>query len=343
LNHRTRIREALRCLAFVSALLLSVPTSADEDVPAADEPFPADEDVFRDAPSPREEGTPETPAPADEVFRPPPPTAEGVPGWTPSLAIGADVQSGTFSGKVSSTLRGSFSGERDFVSANPVLRAELRTPVLADVPGQPRLFAHVGWQWGWYVIEDKRFVVEELKPGSVTFPTSPASPTDPPPDLFDGVGSEIDAEIRNGWYTGLGADLVTRLWELDFHFKPSLDYYQQDVKYTGLVRNGTCETTINMAMNLRCVKGTQQAQAINGSEGALLHAIGPRLGMEVDLARRGPFAFSMFVEGFVYWFVGDRAVRFEGQSGPDFATFSAESDAMLVGGSAGMRVSWRGD
>jgi hypothetical protein len=231
---------------------------------------------------------------------------------------------------VTSALRGDFSDSRAFVSANPVLRGELLTPVLLGIAGRPRFFVHAAWQWGWHAIADQRFVIEEGNPSEVQFEPS-NTPTDPPPELADGQGSKIDLEIRDGWYAGAGIDLVVPIFHLDFHFKPSADYYEQDLKYTGAVRNATCQITF-VANNRRCVAGTQQVQAIDAGTSDTLRALGPRLGIEVDIARAGPLGFSMFVEGFAYWRLDGGSVQFAGQSGPDSARFSADVDSLVAGG-----------
>lgn len=263
-------------------------------------------------------------------------------GWIPSLAIGADVQTGTASATVASSLRGEFDGGRSFVSGNPTLRGELMSPVIGEVPGRPRLFAHAGWQWGWTVLDEERFVVKELNPSQVVIEPSPfPAVADTPPKLVDGQGSEVDLEIRNGWYTGLGIAFHVPLAGFDFLLKPSADYYQQSLRYQGTVLNVTCQVIINLNKP-RCVKGTQAIQDIGRSDDSTLHALGPRLGVELEVGQRGPLSFALFAEGFVYWIVGDRSVRFEGQSGGDTATFSAKTDSLMGGGSVGMRMSWRG-
>ena len=265
-------------------------------------------------------------------------------GWIPSLAIGADVQTVAASATVASSLRGKFDGKRSFVSGNPTLGVELMSPAIGEVPGRPRLFAHAGWQWGWMVLDEERFVVKELNPSQVVIePSPPPALADPPPELVDGQGSEVDLEIRSGWYTGPGIAFHVPLAGFDFLLKSSADYYQQSLHYRGRVLNVTCEVTTFQGNNRRrCVKGTQEIQDILGSDDSTLRALGPRLGVEIGVGQRGPLSFALFAEGFVYWIVSDRSVRFEGQSGGHTATFSAKTDPLLGGGSVGMRMSWRG-
>lgn len=265
---------------------------------------------------------------------------EELAGWIPSLAIGADIQTLDASATVASDLRGVFPDDRNFLSANPTLSGEILSPALATLPGRPRLFAHVGWQWGWLAIEDERFVVQEGSPGEIVFQTS-TTPTDPPPELVDGQGSEVDLHIRNGWYAGLGTSFVVPIAGFQLRIKPSIDYYQQDVRYTGILSNVTCNITL-VGGQRRCVKNTYAVQQINADKDQTLNAVGPRLGLEVEVAQLGPLAWNLFGEGFGYWYLGDHSVDFSGQSGSDTASFSAKVDSTVAGASFGVRVSWRG-
>jgi len=293
------------------------------DMPNGEEAFPGGSDDFPQA-------APEATGPVER----------DTAGWIPSLAVGVDVQSQTFSGVVDSEIRGLVTGDRSFVSANPTLRAEIMSPVLLEIAGRPRLFAHAGWQWGWLVSSDERFVAKEGSPGDVVIEQGKRG-TAPPPRNYDGQGSEVDAKVDNGWYAGLGVAFFAPIADYDFRIKGSVDYFQQEMSYQGTVHNVICNEVI-VANAFRCQLSSQIVQIVDGESSNTLHALGPRVGVELDVAKRGPMALSIFLEGFVYWYLGSRSETFIGSNGTDDALFSVKSDALVGGGSAGLRVSWRG-
>lgn len=264
--------------------------------------------------------------------------------WLPSLALGFDVQvESAASGTVSSSLRPTVSDEREFLTAVAALETELMTPVLGALPGRPRLFLAGEWNWGWLVADEARPVVTEGTVGSeVLIPPrcQPGNRTrciESDLDLVEGMGSRLDAKIENGWTAGAGVAFEVPVAGLfSVLVKPSVLYHGEQVELEGVVKHpflvvGSSPPNDN----------TASFTEVGGSSTEIFHALGGRLAIEYEVARRGSLDILLYAQGQIFWWL-DPDANFSASGAGETATFHYSRNDFVGGGGVGIRLRWRG-
>jgi len=170
---------------------------------------------------------------------------------------------------------------------------ELATPVLADVPGRPRLYVHgdVGYAFD---VDDP--VLSSGDPGE------PPRVTGNPQTVqgIENVGQSIRVEavplVLSG---GVGAVMQFDVWDRTYRLRPSLEW---------IFRRDEIESILGAGENV--VGGSQcgpcQTLFLRSQTEKGFHSLGPGIELEVDAARAGDFLVAFFASGRVFRILGDR-------------------------------------
>ncbi len=328
---RAAVLRVMACFAaFVGLLFFAIPAQADEVEPAPQaEPEPVPDVV------PEEE----------EEF--------SEPAWIPSFEIAFDAGDYDTTSSVDSSL-GQSGGNSDS-SDNLMFRlgGELMSPMLGQLPGNPRLFGRAGARLA------TRPNLETLEIGEIGAPED-AIPkfvedraaaigrgcqnTDPPscPKIedIDGQGSDIRATFSQpSWYAGAGIAFTIPLPSYGaLRIKPSVEYKGEHIEMRGRVTSVT-EPQFDEFL----VHRSLETKSITD------HFVGPGLELEFILGRSaGPIAFSIYADSRFLWLVSDRTLSFAGPTtDPDgnptgTATYTVKRDSLNIRFGAGVRFSWTG-
>ena len=174
------------------------------------------------------------------------------------------------------------------------LSGEIATPVIADLPGRPRLYAHGDVSWAFDTEEP---VVSSGDPGAPPFSPSSANPV---VETIENVGSAVRIEAKPLVLSGgVGAVFSFEAFERDFRLRPSIEWiYRRDTINT-VLGSGENEVAGNLCGPCRTL--FIQAQTEKG-----FHSLGPGIELEVDAARTGDFLIGFFGAFRAYRVLGDR-------------------------------------
>lgn len=262
--------------------------------------------------------------------------------WLPGLGglVGLDIQDTKAS--VDSDLRGAFSGASRFVFPSFAANVELATPVLAAVPGRPRLFVQAE---GGIAFDTKRNVVKEGTPGSPRIPIIDANRDgipdpgrEPPLAAVTRLGSTVQSQTEPlVARLGAGVAFTTTVAGRDLWIKPSAEYRITSVDVTTFA---SAAESINDDGLCPCRTALFKRSESNDS-----HFVGAGLEIEADAARAGPFVLTLFAAGRGYRLLGDPEIAIEGSGtfddGKPFSVRSTfDRDRWAYGASIGLRVRW---
>jgi len=208
---------------------------------------------------------------------------------------------------------------------------ELMAPRIPQLPGSPRLFAEVGYRFP----REPRFLASRASSGLQTpLPTFPDLPR-----------MELMLKLKSMWWAGVGTAFHAELAGFPFEIRPSLNYFGQSVDFRMFER-----------YQLPSPPNTAIDTAAERSE--TYHGLGPQIGVNVEMGRRGPFAFNLLLSNYLAWFPGglrwiQRGIITDpppgsGGSAPftpeplGNETYDFRFDNLQVGGSVAFRVSWIG-
>lgn len=266
-----------------------------------------------------------------------------VRGWEPAVSLGFDVQNQSFSAKADSSL-----GVSGSTSSTTVLSSLFRfdtalyTPTLLEGAGAPRLLVHGGVQIplsGDFAIlrTNEEFLSTDPDVGQFC-PTS---------EDVGGIpigacdhSSAIDLSYDASWYLGIGVEFTLPFAERQFKLRPSVDYFGQSLRFAGTVlRRDRAAAAPGLPEG-----SVLREPTVTASTDELTHAVGPRVTLDVDVARVGAFSLNVFVEAQFYWILSDRTYAFSGSNADgDTADFVVKADPLIAQGGAGLRIVWRGD
>jgi hypothetical protein len=290
--------------------------------------------------------------------------------WQPAFSVGFGVQNQGFETSVDSdpllSLGGSppacqppciydglgISGSESASVLASLFRldAALYTPAIFAGAGVPRLFVDAGAQIplseGFAILrlneEFNRFtepmgIVDEVCPTGEEVPVGGGGNS-----IVGGCdhAGETDLSYDVSWYAGLGVEFTLPVSRRQFKLRPSISYFGQSLSFdanarrvdrSGRVIGGPPEGTII------------REPSVSASTDALVHALGPRLTLDVEAARVGNFSLNVFLETQFYWILSDRDISFSGQSADGTADFHVKLRPLIAQGGAGLRVVWRGD
>jgi hypothetical protein len=173
---------------------------------------------------------------------------------------------------------------------------DVASPVLLDVPGKPRLFAHgdVGYAYG---LEEP--VVTRGDPGSQPFlPPGSTSPV-----AIENVGAAIRAETKPLIFSGgIGGVFSFDAFERGIRVRPTLEWsYQRDTmkNYLGAGEaegaGSSCAPCRTLFIKTQTEKG--------------FHSLGPGMEVEADVGRAGQFLVGFYSSFRAYYIVGDRTAN----------------------------------
>ena len=286
--------------------------------------------------------------------------ADEEPDWIPSLALGVVAQVQDASGEVVTNFplvqgpepvqppilfnppnigfpRPPASDSKRLAAAVPDLRAELLGPRFALFSIALRPFVHGGWQYGWKAFDNERTIAEEGTLPDIFIPVNSSDQA-----LVGGVGSELTAKFKNGWFAGIGFAWEFPWREYRFRVKPSFDYYGEYIQVSGFSRRvaerlSNHVPTTQTAPDNPPILASYRFEEITAKREGTIHGIGPRLAVEVDVGQWQQMLVSVFVESQVYWFVDDRDIVATG-GGDASGTFRLRKSARHRPGRRGCAV-----
>lgn len=246
--------------------------------------------------------------------------------WIPSIGLGvglnwqqasADLRANPAPGVSFSPFSNS-EGTSIFKAAiSPDLMLE--TPVIANLPGKPRLFIQLG------------AVVPLGQETSANDNVGDAGGVAEDPQLF------LTIEWDSIWYAGLGVSIELPIGDSLVFIKPSVNYIGQSVEWVA-----TMEQQIDTALGSPLVP-------FSANEAQIHQGIAGKLQLETNLSAIGPVTPTVFIAGQAgAWLWGDRSGTilvdtFVSDGRPSFNTsseFTLERFHFNV--SAGIRLSWTG-
>ncbi len=187
------------------------------------------------------------------------------------------------------------------------------------------------------VSSQRRRLAGEGKPGPIVEPVVPGNQFS---DLgISGQGSEITSDARNVQYgASLGLSYPFRIGDLRFSIRPSARYLNQKFYFTGFLVDAFRPFG----------PGPTRVVSFRGSKSLDVHAVGPGLELELEVARMRSISGSFFVSGGAYRVLSDRDVTFRTRGRDNLNVFdtevvwSAEIEPWIYRGSLGFRFRWLG-
>ena len=216
--------------------------------------------------------------------------------WLPALSLGSGLITEKLSGSVTSSARPSAADSTRALLPYVSLDGELMTPALTLLPGRPRLFIHGGA--GVAFDSDRRLALEG-NPGPLVFPSISGLT---PIAAVKGQGSSTRSKLEPLLVTaGAGLSFEFSLWGRALRLKPSFEYFRQEMKITSLLSsaetlqpNGICPC---------------RSVSLAATDKQVSHGIGPGLELELDAARAGPVALTLFVSTQAYRLLNGRTLH----------------------------------
>ncbi len=217
--------------------------------------------------------------------------------WLPALSLGSGLIAEEMDGSVVSSARPSAADSTRALLPYVSLGGELMTPALTLLPGRPRLFVH--GDAGIAFDSDRRLALEG-NPGALKFPISSGGFT--PIAAVKGRGSSTRARLEPLLVTaGAGLSFEFSVWGRGFRLKPSVEYFRQEMKITARMSDA-----MTLEPNGICPCRSVSLQA---TDKQVSHGVGPGLEVEVDAARAGPVALTLFVSTQAYRLMNGRTLR----------------------------------
>lgn len=273
--------------------------------------------------------------------------AETTTSWpvcAPVIAFDADSPAGGFFGPpvlgCYAEGRPASSGSPNLTSGVPDLRLGLTGPPLEFISKRVRPFVHFGWQFGWRAFDTEVIASQEGNFGAIILPADTNLPIN-----VQGVGTLVTTDIEDAWFAGMGLAVEVPWNEHDLRLLPSIDYYSQRLTLEGSAQRVAERVTAfqqqpfpNAPFSARFPEF--RIEVAQASAEKTFHALGPRLGLELDFARNGSVVVSGFLELGAFFFLGDRELSAD-VTGDAAGVFSLELDPVAIHGGGGIRLSWR--
>ena len=208
---------------------------------------------------------------------------------------------------------------------------EIMSPVLIDMVGRPRIFAHADLI---PILSPELKLASEGAADTFEVPENPSAPE----EAIGGQGSRTSWDPATVSYgAGLGVSMSFEIWGLQVAVKPSAEWYQFQGTFRGFVsralkRQG--QLTIDRLVQIRAV------------ERRTLNAVGGGLEAEVEIWRTNQFQTLMFAQARGYSIVGDRSIEssvfLPASPNPDRARFRFKTSPYLYNFGFGFRLRWLG-
>jgi hypothetical protein len=241
--------------------------------------------------------------------------------WRPALSVAFDVYDDDAKGEIESAIRFSAKGDDPKTLVLFRIGAELMTPAVDPIWGDPRFFATIGGQ----------FMPDQTK--LVTGAGDKVNSVNPEEDIaaggqqLRGEGSDLKQDFLNeSWYMGVGIVYTVPFAGIDVLFKPKVEYMGERIEVRGRIVEAFEPTP-----------GVFNVVRVDESKKQTFHSMGPGLELEFVLKSTGWLGVSVFGDFRVLWNVGDRDVRF--RDGGGIGRFSFRRQRSTVRGGAGIRLS----
>lgn len=291
--------------------------------------------------------------------------------WVPSLAIisGISIQKQTASGDTfvfegtnpdPVLLREPVDG--DDISVAPFVGAslEIMAPAL-PVPGRPRVFlsGEILPTFG-----SKRDIAVQGDPGCVRGPE---------PDAIcaadedgtrvgafndtaaNGQGSKTSAKLGPLFFgASIGVAIPFRIAHRQLRIKPSFSWINYELEASAFVSDANCPT--NRCTDTTSVfgifrPGLMRETTLSAGSTSRFNGIGPGVDLEMDVARAGPLATSLFMGARAYYILGERKIQFSASESFDDAIgmdtavgeFEVEVQEWMYRAHLGIRFQWVGN
>jgi hypothetical protein len=175
--------------------------------------------------------------------------------------------------------------------------ADVASPVILDVPGKPRAFAHadVGFV---YSLEDP--ITTEGDPGGTPRLVEGSNTV----EAIAGVGSSVRAEAKPLVLSGgIGSVFEMEVLERGVRIRPTLEWmYRRDTMKATL---GGAESESLTPGESECVPDCRTVFIKHQTEKGY-HSLGPGIELEADAGRMGDFLLGFYGSFRAYYLVGDR-------------------------------------
>jgi hypothetical protein len=256
--------------------------------------------------------------------------------WLPTFSVGFDVQNESLETQLDSSLGIPASDGKLVLSSVFRFDAALYSPVLASGFGSPRVVFQAGAQ---VPLSKSQSALRFDR--QVPFNDAAVS------TLCDQSVANVDScdhsgavELRNqlSWIAGLGVEFTLPFAQRQFKLRPSIDYFGRSLKLNGMVERMDLGDPGVVGPS-----GLLQTTSISASSSQLLHALGPRVSLDIEAARLARFSLNVYFEGQLYWIFSDRSFAFGGSNNGDTASFGVAFDPLVSQGGAGLRIVWTGD
>lgn len=257
--------------------------------------------------------------------------------WLPGIAVMMTLTDQGTDSSVTSNIRSSESPGALFSESQTLLFAsiggavELMTPVVLDVPGKPRFFAHADVL---PVFTTDRKLAFEGAPGEFSFPPELFFPE----EAIEGQGSRTSIDIASLAYgAGAGVALAFEVFDIRFRVKPSVEYYRYSGTFRGIV---------SRAFKSDNALPPERLVQLNLTDRRTWDALGGGVEIEVDALDYDNMKGVVFISGRGYSIVGDRSIDRVVSSPavptPDVATFTYKAEPTLYNIGIGFRLRWTG-
>lgn len=267
--------------------------------------------------------------------------------WIPSLALSIGFMTQDHEGTVNPTQiingvnfpfpgREFAEGENNFTTTQVGGSVELQTPQLLSYRWSPRIF--IGGEI-LNVSAQSRPLAREGNPSTLG---DDGGDADFPSDAILGQGSSTSSDADTVLYgASLGISIPVQIGDWRISIKPSARYLNQELLFQGVVLNAERSGLLGNRPPTNTIE-------IRGNDSLDVHAVGPGLEIEIDAARVGSIAASVFISGGAYNVLSDRKVAFSqrARDSLDTRTFqgdwTAEIDPWIYRANLGFRVKWLG-
>jgi len=218
---------------------------------------------------------------------------------------------------------------------------------------------------------------------------------------FCEVSGRNDIIVNGSLFAGLGADFTLPFGGYQFHLRPSINWFGQSLKGEGMTtrnsslsRSHNCNrrrTTLtptdpricndpatnengNDVTDVYKLSYNQRDEVRSKTGERWMHGLGPRLELDIEVAKVGNMVFEFFAQVGIYWLLTDRTITHSSvgtigdgtctQKNPDFidpnfnapdfcsddvpggqpirAFYKTDAGPYIVQGGGGFRVVWKG-
>ena len=171
---------------------------------------------------------------------------------------------------------------------------ELASPVIVDMPGRPRLFAHGDFSFSFDTEEP---VVSFGDPGLPPVSTGGATASI---EGIENVGTAVRVESKPLVLSGgLGVVFEFEAFDRDYRVRPSLEWMYRRDSMQAILGGGENETAGSAC-------GPCRTLFIDVQREKGYHSLGPGIELEVDAARAGDFLVGFYGSFRAYRILGDR-------------------------------------